>query len=149
MKKVKITGTTYGHHVNGKLEPKNRKSDPFYLEDAEADRLALLGVAEIVGEGVAMRANDEKKATAGENSPKGESRAEDAESAAGDDDIPYTERPEYSDRSNTNVLREIAKNVGIKFLVGTTKAEMNAQLDAFFDEYFADSLDLAAAEPLE
>lgn len=54
MKKVKITGGTYGYHNSfGRLEPKNRKSEPFTLDDAEAERLVSLGVAEIVAEEVA------------------------------------------------------------------------------------------------
>lgn len=148
MKKVKITGTTYGYHNNGRIEPKDRKSPPFMLDDAEAERLVELGVAEIVGEGVAMPVNDEKQVDASENTPEAEDRAEDAEIAQkGEGDIPYTERPDYDESTKVNDLREIAKKVGIKFSVGMKKEDMIAQLDEFFDDYFSE-VDLAAAEPL-
>jgi hypothetical protein len=149
MKKVKIIGTTYGHHVNGRIEPKNRKSEPFYLDDAEADRLVSLGFAEIVEEGVATPSKDKKAANASENTPKVKNRAEDAEIALSDEgEIPYKERPKYNVNTKANELREIGKNIGISFPVGTSKDEMVKQLDAFFDDYFDEALDLIAAEPL-
>lgn len=149
MKKVKIIGTTYGYHNKyGRLEPKDEKSEPFLLDDKEADRLVSEGLAEIVGEGVAMPVNDEKQVDASENTPEAEGRAEDAEIAQkGEGDIPYTERPDYDESTKVNDLREIAKNVGIKFSVGMKKEDMIAQLDEFFDDYFSE-VDLAAAEPL-
>lgn len=58
---VKIISGTYGHTIKKKIGdktttrivPKNRMSEPFELEDAEAKRLVSLGVAEIITEGVA------------------------------------------------------------------------------------------------
>ena len=150
MKKIKIIGTTYGYHNKyGRLEPKDEKSEPFLLDDKEADRLVSEGLAEIVAEDVAMPEIDEEHTDASENTTEAENRAEDAEIAQrGEDEIPYTERPEYDENTKVNDLREIAKNVGIKFSVGMKKEDMIAQLDEFFDEYFSE-VDLAAAEPLE
>lgn len=148
MKLVKITGTTYGLHVNGRIEPKDRKSDPFYLEDAEAERLVLLGYAEIVGEGVATPVNDKKTEITGENTLEKESRAEDTEDTLSDEGtIPYHERPKYDENTKATELREIGKNVGISFPIGTKKDKMIEQLDVFFDDYF-DAPDLTVADPL-
>lgn len=50
MKKIKIVSGTYGHNVNGVVKPKTRESEPFYVDDKEADRLIKLEVAEEVVE---------------------------------------------------------------------------------------------------
>lgn len=149
MKKVKIIGTTYGHHNNGRIEPKDEKSAPFMLDDAEAERLVSLGVAEIIEERVATSKNDEDAEDKGENIPEDENRDEDAEDALVDEKAPaYTERPKYDGSTKVTELREIGKNIGITFPVGTTKEKMIEQLDAYFDDYFEEALDLAAEDPL-
>ena len=57
---VKIISGTYGYKVGKRLLPKDRTSEPFELEDAEAKRLVSLGVAEIITEGVATGGNGEE-----------------------------------------------------------------------------------------
>ena len=150
MKKVKIVGTTYGYHnSNGRIEPKDEKSNPFMLDDAEAERLVSLGVAEIIEERVATPQIDEETEDAGENTPEDENRDEDAEDALEDTRPPaYTERPEYDGSTKATELREIGKNIGIVFPFGTTKEKMIEQLDAYFDDYFGETLDLDAEDPL-
>jgi len=58
--KVKIISGTYGHKVGKYIEPKDRTSEPFELEETEAKRLVSLGVAEIITEGVATGGNGEE-----------------------------------------------------------------------------------------
>ena len=142
MKKVKITGGTYGYHNSfGRLEPKNRKSEPFTLDDAEAERLVALGVAEIIAEEVAT------PEFAGEKGFPGKSLSENEEGEK-NGKIPCAERPKYGENTKASELREIGKSVGVKFSVGTTKEDMIAKLDEYFDACFSDSIDLTAEEPL-
>lgn len=145
MTRIRIIGTTYGYHnASGRIEPKTSKDAPFQVEDAEAERLVSLGYAEIVTGAVATPAIEAKADEAGENTPKNESPAEASETL----NIPYTEKPEYSEATKAEQLREIGRNVGITFRVGISKKKMVEELNAFFEEYFDEAPDLTALDPL-
>lgn len=151
MKKVRIIAGTYGYHnARGRLEPKDRKSDPFFLDDTEADRLVSLGIAEIIAVGVATPKFDDETASTSENTSEAEGRKKGEESASGNtaSGMLYAERPIYDGNTKASELREVGKNVGIKFSVGTTKEKMIAALDDYFDAYLSDSPSLSAEEPL-
>ena len=57
---VKIKSGAYGRNTGDRVITKDRMSEPFELEDAEAKRLVSLGVAEIITEGVATGGNGEE-----------------------------------------------------------------------------------------
>ncbi len=139
MKKVKITGTTYGYNNNGRVEPKDRHSDPFYLDDEEAERLVSLGYAEIIGDGVATPQITEEEANTVENTHNTDHGLKEAETACID------ECPDYSVSMKASELREIANRFGIRFKVGTSKEEMVAKLDEYFS---GDDLVLSAEDPM-
>ncbi len=149
MRKVRIISGAYGHRNGNRIDTKDRRSEPFSLDDAEAARLVSIGVAEIVGEDVATPKIDEETVNTGENTPEDEESAEDAENALDDEcdtgETPYTERPEYSIETSATDLRKIAKEVGITFKVGTTKEDMVDELDEYFDSI----PDLTAESPVE
>ena len=57
---VKIKSGTYGLNTGNRIVPKDRMSEPFCLDNTEAERLVSLGVAEIITEGVATDENGKK-----------------------------------------------------------------------------------------
>ena len=115
MKKVKITGTTYGYRTpDGKLEPKDRSSEPFMLDDTEANRLVSLGVAVVVEEGKGMYKTDNKPEK-GNTLPVNEKTGEEVE--------------EYSKNMSMTELKEIAKTVGIPFKFGMSKKDLIKALE--------------------
>lgn len=119
MRTVRIIFGTYGYHDGYSIDAKTRNSEPFELDDAEAERIVSLGVAEYTDE-----ANDIAVAT-----PASDNNAH-----------------EYSVNSSVSDLRALAKSVGITFKIGTTKEDMVAALDEYFknDE---DMPDMSAADP--
>lgn len=123
MKKIKIISGTYGHRSKGAafVEPKTPSSQPFYVSDEEADRLINLGVAAIIGNDIADSPYDEAELHEGETEMvlKGVDAAK-----------PFM--PSYSVESKAQELRDIGKDVGITFRVGTSKEEMVRQLDNYF-----------------
>ncbi|MBR6873029.1 MAG: hypothetical protein IKN17_05945 [Ruminococcus sp.] len=114
MTTVRVISGIYGLHIGGRLCPKNKESEPFEVDDREAERLVSLGVAEIV------------------------STEEDAVNVP----VEEPEDTELDDLSSKSVkeLREIAKERGITFKVGTTKEEMVDTL--------SDMPDLTAESPI-
>lgn len=76
MKKIKIISGTYGHNINGIIKPKTRNSEPFYVDDKEADRLIALEIAEeVVEKTVATPQNAVEGAGSINNTPEGENGA--------------------------------------------------------------------------
>ena len=126
MRTVKIIQGTYGYRENGVLDPKDRFSAPFPLEDAEAERIVSLGVAEYADNGVATGAGSVAEDEPGEHSPE--------ETDAQESEFDALEKPEYSTESTVADLRKIAKENGVSLKVGMTKEDMVAALDAHFDE---------------
>lgn len=139
MKKIKITQGTYGFHNGSRIEPKDRKSESFLLDDAEAARLIRLGVAESVDEAVATPGEHSESSGVGKNSPE---RKNALEGITGDLDG----RPDYSVDSDVKDLRAIAKKAGITFKIGMSKKDMVKALDAHFDDEMPD---LSAAPPVK
>lgn len=122
MTKIRITGGVYGYVApNGRFSPKTPLDPPFEVEDSEAERLAALGVAEIVtggGNGGKMSDNGVDKVTP--PTPK--------KPAEGN-----SEGLEYDEKTSAARLREIGKAVGLSFpAVGVSKKDMLAALDEHF-----------------
>lgn len=134
MKKVKITFGAYGQHVRNLVVLRDIRSNPFELDDAEAERLVSLGIAKIIEESPVSE--DESVKSADSEGTEHEEYADDDVNEDDDTDgAPHDDsaRPEYSAESSVSELREIAKACGITFSVGTTKVQMVAELDEYFD----------------
>lgn len=98
---IKIIQGVYGHMVDGRVYPKNSTSEPFELSEAQEARLVGLGVAVYVDGGSSAL-------------PEG-----------GDGAPLY-----YSVDMKADELRAIAKDMGLTFKVGMSKAEMVEAMDA-------------------
>jgi len=140
MKLIKIISGTYGLRTKGAafVDPKTPASEPFAVDAKEAERLVKLGVASIVMDGVP---NPDDFATL---------KGVDKGNTSDDAPISDTFKPSYSVDSKAQELRDIGKDVGITFPVGTSKAEMVKQLDEYFsaeEEGDDDSLTLTPLDP--
>lgn len=115
---IKIVRGVYGFmDKDGIVRPKTEADEPFELLPEQEARLVRLGVAEYVG-------NTEVKQTA-------ETEQEETEADQGPigiDETPVDERPlsEYTVKE----LREIGKEYGLTFKVGTSKADMVKAIEA-------------------
>lgn len=117
---IKIIQGTYGYiDENGIVKPKTAKDAPFELEDKSREaELVALGVAEYA-DGTELIIDEE---TGG---------------------VVVDGVPEYSTDLKAAELRDIAKAyMGLTFAVGTTKAEMVEQMDAYLEEHTVDGDDL-------
>lgn len=117
---IKIIQGTYGYiDENGIVKPKTAKDAPFELEDKSREaELVALGVAEYV-DGTELIIDEE---TGG---------------------VVVDGVPEYSTDLKAAELRDIAKAyMGLTFAVGTTKAEMVEQMDAYIEAHTVDDDDL-------
>lgn len=115
---IKIVRGVYGFlDKNGIVRPKTEADEPFELLPEQEERLVALGVAEYVG---IIEDEQEPAETELEES-------EDEQEHIGNDDMP-TERPliEYTVKE----LREIGKEYGLTFKVGTSKADMVKAIEA-------------------
>lgn len=113
---IKIIQGTYGYiDENGIVKPKTAKDAPFELEDKSREaELVALGVAEYA-DGTELIIDEE---TGG---------------------VVVDGVPEYSTDLKAAELRDIAKeHMGLTFTVGTTKAEMVEQMDAYIEAHSAD-----------
>ena len=117
---IKIIQGTYGYiDENGIVKPKTAKDAPFELEDKSREaELVALGVAEYA-DGTELIIDEE---TGG---------------------VVVNGMPEYSTDLKAQELRDIAKEyMGLTFTVGTTKAEMVEQMDAYIEAHSVDGDDL-------
>lgn len=124
---IQIIRGVYGHYIDGHVVPKDKNSEPFALTPEQEKRLVRIGVAEYVELVEAVKPN------IAEELP----------------DLPdgVDAIPEYNASMKADELRKIAKLMGLTFPVGTTKAEMVAQMDAFLDEHMDESEDDADMPP--
>lgn len=124
---IQIIRGVYGHYIGGHVVPRDKNSGPFDLAPDQEERLVRIGVAKYVDllETVKPDITDELP------------------------DLPdgVESIPEYSTDMKVDELRGIAKLMGLTFPVGTTKAEMVAQMDAFLDEHMEESEDDADMPP--
>lgn len=116
---IRIICGVYGHYINGRVIAKDRNSDPFELAPEREAELVEQGIAAYVGDGAPIGFD--------------ETPPESTDVADGVSPV-----PEYSTSNSVKELREIAKQCGLNFKVGMSKAEMVAALDAFFDATMTD-----------
>lgn len=117
---IKIIQGTYGYiDENGIVKPKTAKDAPFELADKSREaELVAIGVAEYA-DGTELIIDEE---TGG---------------------VVVDGVPEYSTDLKAVELRDIAKeHMGLTFAVGTTKAEMVEQMDAYIEAHTVDGDDL-------
>lgn len=134
---IKIIKGVYGYmDANGIVKPKTSEDAAFSLPAEQEERLVKLGVAEYV--------------------------VEDTGAPIGFDETPpdlpdgVIGIPEYNTGMKADELRAIAKDMGLTFKVGTTKAEMVEAMDKFLEENMVDGVevesdteDLPAFDPAE
>lgn len=116
---IKIVRGVYGFmDKNGIVRPKTAADEPFALLPEQEERLVRLGVAEYVGnvEGEQEQGEPEQDEFEGEQDP------------IGFDETPEDE-PALSELS-AKELREIGKEYGLTFKVGTSKAAMVKAIEA-------------------
>lgn len=118
---IQIIRGVYGHYVNGTVQAKGVDSPPFAITPEKEARLVAQGVAVYVDDVPTVR----------EELPE----------------LPpdVTAIPEYSIDMKPDELRAIAKQMGLTFKFGTTKAEMVAEMNRFLEEHTEDTLDEDAA----
>ena len=131
---IKIVRGVYGFiDQNGIVRPKTEADEPFELTPEQEARLVRLGVAEYAGnfkgeqEEETEQEETEQEAFEGEQEP------------IGFDETPAEERP-LSDYS-VKELREIGKEYGLTFKVGTSKDEMVKAIEAAEAELNIDAED--------
>lgn len=123
---IKITKGVYGYVTkSGAVKPKTPQDGPFELTPEKEARLVGLGVAEYVG---------------------GASPAH-TESAEGPEGV--TGVPEYNADMKADELRAIAKEMGLAFKPGTTKAKMVEEMDAYIAEHSAGGYDADTGELID
>lgn len=127
---IKMICGTYGLPVDGRVVPKNEKSEPFSTTKEQEARLVSLGRAVYVDE-----VEDDAE---GENLESGAPIGFDETPPEVPDELPelpegVTAIPEYSEEMKATELREIGKMCGLSFSVGMTKKEMVAALDAHIE----------------
>ena len=121
MAMIKIVKGVYGYcgvNMDGHTtKPKTPKDAPFELNDKRA--------AELVAAGIAVYVNDDGALLIDDNG-----------------DVVVGMVPEYSTEMKAAELRDIAKeHMGLTFPVGTTKADMVEQMDAFLEAHMVDDDD--------
>lgn len=114
---IQIIRGVYGHYVNGTVQAKGVDSAPFAVATGIEERLVAQGVAAYV----------------------------DAPTVQEELPPDVTAIPEYSIDMKPDELRAIAKEMGLTFKFGTTKADMVAEMNRFLEEHTEDTLDEDAA----
>ena len=108
---IRIIRGVYGHYVNGTVQAKGVDSPPFAITPEKEERL--------VAQGVAVYVDDVP--TAREELPE----------------LPpdVTAISEYSIDMKPDELRAIAKQMGLTFKFGTSKADMVTAMDRFIEDH--------------
>lgn len=130
---IKIVRGIYGYVTgSGAVKPKTAADEPFELTAEKEARLVGLGVAEYVGgasPAPAESAEEPKADTEPPELPEG-----------------VTGVPEYNADMKADELRAIAKEMGLTFNPGTTKAKMVEEMDAYIAEHSAGGYDADTGE---
>ena len=132
---IKIVQGVYGFlDKNGIVRPKTEADEPFELTPEQEARLVNLGVAQYVEN---VKDEQEPEETAPEDTEEVET--EDEQEPIGFDEVPPVEIP-LSDYS-VKELREIGREYGLTFKVGTTKDDMVKAIEAAEAELATDAED--------
>ena len=118
---VKIKSGAYGLNTGDRVITKDRMSEPFELEDAEAKRLVSLGVAEIITEGVATGGNGEETNPPSVN-PSNDENGSNGENEGGNDIDGHLDA-EQLEEMTIKELKALAEDMGIDTGKFKVKAE--------------------------
>lgn len=154
MRTIKIINGVYGHRSAGSkfIEPKRAGDPPFQVEDAKAERLVALKIAEytdivskLVPAGVATASEDTNRQKTGDYITNDRNGS--------DDKVEHPEAPKYNVEMKASELRELMEGCGLTYKVGMSKADMVATLDAYFGDEVEDEdedtpPDLGAEDPI-
>lgn len=119
---IQIVCGVYGHHINGRVVPKDRNAEPFELTPEQEARLVKQGIAVYVGPSIEPDVEPEQE-------PDGDA-PELPELPDG-----VTGIPAYNVDMKATELREIGAMCGLTFKVGMSKVEMVAALDKHIEEH--------------
>lgn len=108
---VKIKSGTYGLNTGDRVIPKDRMSEPFSLDDAEAKRLVSLGVAEIITEGVATGGNGKETNPPNVN-PSNDENGSNGENEGGNDIDGHLDAEQLGEMT-IKELKALAEDMGI------------------------------------
>ena len=108
---VKIKSGTYGLNTGDRVIPKDRMSEPFSLDDAEAKRLVSLGVAEIITEGVATGGNGKETNPPSVN-PSNDENGSNGENEGGNDIDGHLDAEQLGEMT-IKELKALAEDMGI------------------------------------
>lgn len=123
---IHIINGTYGHYEGEWLKPKSRTDPPFEVDDAEAERLVALGVAEIVNVAPSVPASETARSEEGSNTPAPEKAAESRKKASA--------TPEYSEANTVKELTAICEQYGVELTGKPNKKAIIEALDLFFSD---------------
>ena len=108
---VKIISGTYGCKIKGRIVPKDRTSEPFSLDDAEAKRLVSLGVAKIITKDVATGGNGKETNPPSAN-PSNDENDSNGEKEGDNDNVGHLDAEQLKEMTN-KALKALAKDMGI------------------------------------
>ncbi len=122
---IKIIKGTYGYRnpINGLVEAKNTKSNPFSLSPEREDELVALGVAEYVGEDMVDGEDDGEAAPA--KTPAADPGQQSGQTPAADGN----DTPKYSTKNTVAELTTIANQYGVEVPAGSTKKQIVELID--------------------
>lgn len=118
MVKIRIISGGYGYKTNGINKLKDRNSEPFFVEEAEANRLISLGVAQIVNTDVATPKNHDYDTGAGinlsenENGENGENETDNGMDENDTDLTAHLSKEQLLEMTNKD-LKKLAEDMGI------------------------------------
>lgn len=111
MVNIRIISGGYGYKENGVNKLKDRNSEPFFVEEAEANHLVSLGVAQIVNAGVATPENNDYTTGAGIN-PSENKNGENSEDEDDADLAGQLDKEQLLAMTNKD-LKKLAEDMGI------------------------------------
>ena len=134
---IKIVQGVYGFlDKDGIVRPKTEADEPFELLPEQEARLVSLGVAQYVGN---VKGEQEPEETEQDETEQEASEGE--QEPIGFDETPEENAPIPLSSLSVKELREIGKEYGLTFKVGTTKDDMVKAIEAAEAELIADAED--------
>ena len=157
MVKIRIISGGYGYKENGINKLKDRNSEPFFVEEAEAKRLTSLGVAEIVNTDVATPENNDYDAGRGvnlsenENGENGEDGACNGNDENSGDLSVHLSEEQLLEMTNKD-LKKLAEDMGIdtsKMKVKKDYVDAITEVSVYISDDGDTPPDLTTEEPVE
>lgn len=153
MSLVKMISGIYGLPSGGLIARKDRQSEPFEVSQAEAERIVGLGIAAYADISVSDTDNNAQinenpqnlSAVGCVETTEGNYTPEDKTPSQSENEGNFDEKPDFDENSPAPFLRSLGKQLGLTFPVGTTKAEMVAELN----RYYADDDDKEPGSDVE